>query len=339
MGRAFRGISANSRLFVAGHRGLVGSAVWRHFTELGYQNLVGRTSSELDLRDADATAEFFREVRPEVVICAAARVGGIVANSDRPADFISDNLKIQVNLLDNAVASGVEKVLFLGSSCIYPKFAKQPIREDALLTGPLEPTNDAYAVAKIAGLTQVAAIRRQHRLPYISVMPASVYGIHDNFDPRNSHVIPAMIRRFHEAVRDGVASVTCWGTGKPRREFLYADDLADACHFLLSHYDDDQPINVGTGTDVTVATLAEIVAGVVGYEGEITWDASKPDGTPAKRLDVSRLRDLGWTATADLAEGIKATYEWFLAHQHAALGGRGPIPGRASIPPRGDDER
>lgn len=308
-------ISAETRIFVAGHRGLVGSALWRHFTDHGFENLIGLSSKELDLRDARATAEFFHETRPDVVISAAARVGGIAANSSRPAEFISDNLRIQVNLLDSAVAAGVERFLFLGSSCIYPKFAEQPIREDALLTGPLEPTNAGYAIAKIAGVVQVAAIRRQHHLPYISAMPTNTYGPGDNFDLHDSHVMPAMLRRFHEAARDGATSVTCWGTGRRRREFIYADDLADACHFLLDHYDSDRPINVGTGAEVTIAELADLVADIVGYHGEITWDPSKPDGTPRKLLDTRRLDALGWQAKTTLAEGIQASYEWFLAHQ------------------------
>jgi GDP-L-fucose synthase len=294
---------------------LVGSALWRHFTDHGFVNLIGRSSSELDLRDAGATAEFFHQTRPDVVVSAAARVGGIAANSDRPADFISDNLRIQVNLFDSAVATGVERFLFLGSSCIYPKFADQPIAEDALLTGALEPTNEAYAVAKIAGIAQVAAIRRQHHLPYISAMPTNIYGPGDNFDRHTSHVVPAMIRRFHEAARDGTARVTCWGTGRPRREFIFVDDLADACHFLLDHYDSDRPINVGTGEEVTIEELAHLVADVAGYDGEIEWDATKPDGTPRKLLDTRHLDALGWKAKTSLAQGIQASYEWFVAQR------------------------
>jgi GDP-L-fucose synthase len=311
----FTPISAETRIFVAGHRGLVGSALWRHFTDHGFENLIGLSSNELDLRDARATAEFFHETRPDVVISAAARVGGIAANLSRPTEFISDNLRIQVNLLDSAVAAGVERFLFLGSSCIYPKFAEQPIREDALLTGPLEPTNAGYAIAKIAGVAQLAAIRRQHHLPYISAMPTNTYGPGDNFDLHDSHVMPAMLRRFHEAVRDGATFVTCWGTGHRRREFIYSDDLADACHFLLDHYDSDRPINVGTGAEVTIAELADLVADIVGYRGEIRWDPSKPEGTPRKLLDTRRLDALGWQAKTTLAEGIQASYEWFLAHQ------------------------
>ncbi|WP_234812730.1 GDP-L-fucose synthase family protein [Mycolicibacterium confluentis] len=310
----------DTRIFITGHRGLVGSALWRHFSAQGHRQLIGQSSSELDLRDAVATAEFFHRTRPQIVICAAARVGGIAANAESPADFISDNLRIQVNVLDSAVSTGVDKVLFLGSSCIYPKFAPQPLREDSLMTGALEPTNCAYAVAKIAGLTQVTAIRHQYRLPYISAMPSNVYGPNDNFDPHTSHVVPAMIRRFHDAVVRGADTVTCWGTGQARREFLFADDLADACAFLVANYDDDSPINVGTGTDVTVAELACTVASVVGFRGDIRWDCGRPDGTPVKRLDVSRLQALGWTTRTDLAQGIKDTYEWFVAHQDSYRG-------------------
>jgi len=308
-------ISRNTRIFIAGNRGLVGSALWRLFTDQGFENLIGAGSAELDLRDARATAEFFNETQPDAVIDAAARVGGIAANASRPADFISDNLRIQVNLFDAAVVSGVERFLFLGSSCVYPKLAKQPIREDALFTGPLEETNESYAVAKLAGIAQVVSIRRQHGLPYISAMPTNIFGPGDNFDPQHGHVIPAMIRRFHEAVRDGVTEVSCWGTGQARREFLYVDDFADACHFLLDHYDDERPINVGTGEDLTIVELANLVADVVGYRGSISWDTSRPDGTPRKLLDIRRLDDLGWHAKTSFTEGIRATYKWFLDHE------------------------
>ena len=253
-------MSLRTRMYIAGHEGLVGSALWRHFTNLGFENLIGRTSSELDLRDGIATAEFFTDTRPEVVVSAAARTGGIMANASRPNTMLSDNLRIQLNLLDNSVAAGVSRFLFLGSSCIYPKFAAQPIREDALLTGPLETTNDAFAAAKIAGIMQVAAIRREHQLSYITAMPTNLYGPGDNFDPYESHVLPAMIRRFHEAERHGDASVTCWGTGTPRREFLHVDDFAAACHLLLECYDDDQPINVGSGQDLSIAETADLVS-------------------------------------------------------------------------------
>lgn len=312
---AFTPITSSTRIFIAGHRGLVGSALWRHFTDRGFKNLIGLDSTELDLRDAEATAAFFDGVHPEVVIAAAARVGGIAANAARPAEFISDNLRIQVNLLDNAMAHGVERLLFFGSSCIYPKYADQPIRESSLLTGVLEQTNESYAIAKLAGIAHLRAIRQQYRLPYITAMPTNVYGPGDNFSPAASHVIPAMILRFHNAVRAGEPEVTCWGTGRPRREFIYVDDLAYACHHLLDHYDGDQPVNVGTGRDIAVADLARMVSEVVGYRGEILWDTSKPDGTPRKLLDVHQLTKLGWTSSTRLVDGIRSTYEWFIAHQ------------------------
>ena len=304
-----------SRIFIAGHRGLVGSALWRHFTAHGFQNLIGRTPAELDLRDARATAAFFKRMRPDVVIAAAAKVGGIGANSSRPAAFLSDNLRIQVNLFDSAVANDVDRFLFLGSSCAYPKDAKQPIRENALFSGPAEETNQSFAAAKLAGIAQLVAIRREHSLPYICVMPTNLYGPGDNFNLYDSHVLPAMIRRFHEAIRDRAPSVTFWGTGRPRREFMHADDLADACHFLLDHYDDERPINVGTGEDISITELAETVAKVIGYHGEVCWDPSKPDGTPRRLLDTQRLNDLGWRAKISLIEGIRATYEWFVDRQ------------------------
>ncbi len=305
-------LDRSATTYVAGHRGLVGGAVWRHLQAEGFTGLIGRSSSELDLRDRESVFGFFAEQRPQVVVLAAAKVGGILANSTYPADFLSDNLRIQLNVLDAARESGVQRLLFLGSSCIYPKFADQPIREDSLLTGALEETNDAYAIAKIAGILQVQALRRQHDAHYISAMPTNLYGPGDNFDLRNSHVLPAMIRRFHEARLAGADVVTCWGSGDPRREFLHVDDLAAACLFLLENYDRPETINVGTGVDVTIRELAETVARVVGFAGEIVWDSSKPDGTPRKLLDVSRLRDLGWSARIDLEAGIRATYTWYM---------------------------
>jgi GDP-L-fucose synthase len=310
-----RALDRGSVVYVAGHRGLVGSAIWRHLEAEGFTNLVGRTSSELDLRDREAVREFFAAERPQVVLDAAAKVGGIMANSTYPADFLSDNLLIQVNVLDAAAEFGTERLLFLGSSCIYPKFAPQPIHEDSLLTGALEPTNDAYAIAKIAGIMQVQALRRQHHVHYISAMPTNLYGPGDNFDPQGSHVLPAFIRRFHEAKENGVESVTCWGSGTPLREFLHVDDLAAASLFLLEHYDSGTTINVGTGSDVTIKELAELVASVVGYTGAILWDTSKPDGTPRKLLDVSRLTELGWSASIPLEDGLRSTYAWFLEHR------------------------
>jgi GDP-L-fucose synthase len=306
------------RVCVAGSGGLVGSAVWRHLQGQGFTSLIGRRSADVDLRDRVATYRFFEEERPEVVIDAAAKVGGILANDTYPADFISDNLRIQVNVLDAAQASGVQRLLFLGSSCIYPRLAPQPIGEDSLLTGPLEPTNDAYAIAKIAGIMQVQALRRQHGVPYISAMPTNLYGPNDNFDLKTSHVLPAMIRRFHEAKEAAAPAVTLWGTGTPRREFLHVDDLARACLFLLEHYDSPTPINVGVGEDLPIKELAEVVAAVVGYDGGIEWDTSKPDGTPRKLLDVSRIRKLGWEPKIGLEEGIRSTYRWFLDDRNTA---------------------
>ncbi len=298
--------------YIAGHRGLVGSAVWRRLASSGFERLIGRTSGELDLRDRDATFAFFADARPRYVVDAAAKVGGIMANATSPADFLSDNLRIQVNIFDAALHAGVERLLFLGSSCIYPKLAPQPISEDSLLTGPLEPTNDAYAIAKIAGVLHVQAMRRQHGLAWISAMPTNLYGPGDNFDLQTSHVLPALIRRFHEAKEAGAPAVTLWGTGTPRREFLHVDDLARACELLLERYDDPAPINVGTGEDVTIAELADLVAKVVGYAGAIEFDASKPDGTPRKLLDVRRVNALGFHPEIGLEDGIRDTYGWYL---------------------------
>lgn len=312
-------LPADARVYVAGHRGLVGSAVRRLLDRRGVETL-GRTSAELDLRDRAAVFDFMLKQRPTHVVLAAAKVGGILANSSAPAEFLSDNLRIQLNVMDAAQAAGIERLLFLGSSCIYPKLAEQPIREDSLLTGALEPTNDAYAVAKIAGIMQVQSIRRQYGLPYICAMPTNMYGPGDNFDLAKSHVLPAMVRRMHEAKVSGAAGVTLWGSGSPRREFLHTDDLARACLLLLETYDDPQPINVGTGVDVTIRELAELVARVVGFEGELVWDTNKPDGTPRKLLDVSRLTALGWQPAIALEDGVRSTYAWFL--EHAASGAR-----------------
>jgi len=300
------------RVFVAGHRGLVGSAVWRHLQSEGFTNLLGRISNELDLRDNDSTLAFFAKAEPQVVVLAAAKVGGIMANSTHPVDFLSDNLRIQLNILDAARQHGVQRLLFLGSSCIYPKFAPQPISEDSLLTGPLEPTNDAYAIAKIAGVLHVQALRRQYGLSYTSAMPTNLYGPGDNFDPQTSHVLPALVRRFDEARHRNARAVTVWGTGTPRREFLHVDDLARACLFLLENYDEPEPINVGTGSDVTIREVAEVVARTVGYRGAIEFDDTKPDGTPRKVLDVSKITRLGWAPTIELADGLASTYAWYL---------------------------
>ncbi|GAA1561444.1 GDP-L-fucose synthase [Kribbella sancticallisti] len=305
-------IDRRSPVYVAGHRGLVGSAIWRRLEADGFTQLIGATSAELDLRDRAATFAFFTEHRPAAVIDAAARVGGILANRDHPTEFLSDNLRIQVNLMDAALEVRTPRLLFLGSSCIYPKYAEQPIRESSLLTGELEPTNDAYAIAKIAGIMQVQAVRRQYGLSWISAMPTNLYGPNDNFDLTSSHVLPALIRRFHDAKQAGAPEVVLWGTGTPRREFLHVDDLAAACLHLLETYDEPGPINVGVGEDVTIRELAELVARVVGYSGAISNDLSKPDGTPRKLLDVSRLRALGWKPDIDLEAGVASTYAWYL---------------------------
>jgi GDP-L-fucose synthase len=311
-------IERTSRVYVAGHRGLVGSAIWRNLEAESFSSLIGHSSDELDLRDREAVRRFFADQLPDVVVLAAAKVGGIMANSTRPAEFLSDNIRIQVNVLDAAAQYGVGRLIFLGSSCIYPKLAPQPIREDSLLTGYLEPTNEAYAIAKIAGVLQVQALRRQHHLPYISAMPTNLYGPGDNFDLTNSHVMPAMIRRFHEAKLSGASSVTLWGTGTPRREFLHVDDVARACLFLLEHYDQPEPINVGVGEDLTIRDLAETVARIVGYDGDLEWDESKPDGTPRKLLDVTKLTDLGWKAEISLEEGVRSTYDWYAEQRGTA---------------------
>ncbi|MFP8906191.1 GDP-L-fucose synthase family protein [Streptomyces atacamensis] len=300
-----------ARVFVAGHRGLVGSAVARRLSARGYEVLT-RARAELDLRDGAATTAYLRDARPDAVVLAAARVGGIMANSTRPVQFLEDNLRIQLAVVSGAHVAGVRRLLFLGSSCIYPKHAEQPITESALLTGPLEPTNQAYAVAKIAGIVQVQSYRRQFGASYISAMPTNLYGPGDNFDPETSHVLPALIRRFHEAVEKGAKEVVLWGTGSPRREFLHVDDLAAACEVLLRRYDGDEPVNVGCGEDLTIRELAELVASVVGYEGRIAFDSSRPDGTPRKLLDTRRMRALGWSPSIGLAEGIAATHRAWL---------------------------
>ncbi|MBA3741952.1 GDP-L-fucose synthase [Sporichthya sp.] len=311
-------LSRTARIHIAGHRGLVGSAVWRSLENEGFSDLVGRSSTELDLRDRAAVDTFYDEVRPEYVVLAAARVGGILANSKQPAEFLSDNLRIQLSVLDAAARIGVRKVLFLGSSCIYPRLAPQPISEDALLTGPLEKTNDAYAIAKIAGILHIQALRRQYGLHYVSAMPTNLYGPGDNFDLETSHVLPAMIRKFHDAKASGASHVTMWGTGSPRREFLHVDDMARACLVLLESYDDDAPINIGCGDDVTIAELAATVADVVGFEGDLVWDTTKPDGTPRKLLNTSRINALGWRPEIELRDGLKSTYEWFVENMSCA---------------------
>ncbi len=309
-------LDRDATFYVAGHRGLVGSAICRRLEAAGFERVVGKSSKELDLKNRDDVFSYMKEIKPRYVVLAAAKVGGILANSTYPVDFLSDNLRIQTNVLDAALANDVERVMFLGSSCIYPKFAPQPIREDSLLTGHLEPTNDAYAIAKIAGILHTQSVRRQYGLPWISAMPTNLYGPNDNFSPTGSHVLPALIRRYDDAARKGAESVTNWGTGTPRREFLHADDMADAVLHLMEHYDGPEQVNVGTGTDVTIREIAEIIAKAVGYEGKTEWDTSKPDGTPQKLLDVSKLTSAGWTARISLDEGIRRTVDWFRQHEH-----------------------
>jgi GDP-L-fucose synthase len=306
-------MNKNAKIFVAGHRGLVGSALVRRLQSDGYENLVLRSSAELDLRNQAAVESFFNSERPEYVFLAAAKVGGIQANNNFPADFLRDNLQIQSNVIDSAYRAGVAKLLFLGSSCIYPKHAPQPMPESCLLTGPLEPTNEWYAIAKIAGLKMCQAYRRQYGFNAISVMPTNLYGPGDNFDLQNSHVLPALIRKFHTARQRGDSSVTVWGTGTPRREFLHVDDLADACLFLTDTYEQEELVNVGWGEDISIRQLAELIGDVVGFSGTIEFDPTKPDGTPRKLLDVTRLTRLGWKPRTSLRQGIASTYEWFVA--------------------------
>lgn len=300
-----RPLDRQAKFYVAGHSGMVGGAVWRHLQESGFSNLVGRRSAELDLKNRGSVFDFFSVEKPKYVVLAAAKVGGILANNTYPAEFLSENLQIQVNVMDAAREFGVERLLFMGSSCIYPKFAEQPIKEDSLLTGHLEPTNDSYAIAKIAGIMQVQAIRREYGLPWISAMPTNLYGLGDNYSGTNSHVIPALIKRYEEARVAGQESVTNWGTGSPLREFLYVDDLAKATLFLLEKYDGPQQVNVGTGKDMTIKEIAELVAEVVGYRGKTEWDTSKPDGTPRKLLDVSKIKSLGWQPEIELRQGLE----------------------------------
>jgi len=304
-------MNESGRIFVAGHRGLVGAAVVRELQRQGYKNLLMRTSAELDLRNQADVSAFFATERPEYVVLAAAKVGGILANSTYPADFIRDNLQIQTNVIESARQASVRKFCFLGSSCIYPKLARQPMREDSLLTGPLEPTNEWYAVAKIAGLKMCQAYRRQYGFNAISLMPTNMYGPGDNFDLQSSHVLPALIRRFHEAKVRSDAEVVVWGTGAPRREFLYVDDLAKAIVHFMRTYEGEELVNVGRGNDVSIRELAEMVAEVIGYPGRIVFDATKPDGTPRKLLDTSRATSLGWRPTIGLRDGIGTTYAWY----------------------------
>lgn len=317
----------HQKIYIAGHRGMVGSAIWRSLESKGYTNLIGRSSKELDLRNQVAVQEFFTKEKPDVVIDAAARVGGILANNTFPYQFLMENLQIQNNLIEAALQSAVQKFIFLGSSCIYPKMAPQPLREEYLLTGPLEPTNEWYAIAKIAGVKACEAIRKQYGKDFVSLMPTNLYGPYDNFDLHTSHVLPAMLRKFHEAKQSSTAaersrshgykdtSVTLWGTGSPMREFLHVDDLAEAVVFALENRLEDNLYNVGTGMDLTIKELAELIQKIVGHEGEILWDSTKPDGTPRKLMDVSKLTAAGWQAKVGLKKGIKSTYQWFLENQ------------------------
>jgi GDP-L-fucose synthase len=304
-------MEVNDKIYIAGHRGMVGSAIWRRLERAGFSNLIGRTSVQLDLKNQAAVQAFFEKERPEYVFLAAARVGGILANNSYRGEFLYDNLMIQSNTIDAAYRSGVKKLMFLGSSCIYPKLAPQPLKEEYLLTGLLEPTNESYAIAKIAGIKLCDAYRSQYGCNYISVMPTNLYGPNDNYDLNSSHVLPALIRKFHEAKVNNGPVVTLWGSGKPRREFLHADDLADACLFLMQGYNQPGHINIGTGEDLEIRELALMIGRIVGYDGEIVHDMSKPDGTPRKLMDVTKLQQLGWKASIGLEEGLKRTYAEF----------------------------
>ncbi|HEY5479989.1 MAG TPA: GDP-L-fucose synthase [Verrucomicrobiae bacterium] len=305
-------MARDARIYVAGHRGLVGSAIWRELQRRGFTALIGRTRAELDLLDAVGVREFYAQAKPEYVIDAAGRVGGILANSRHPAEFLFQNLQVQNNVIHGAYQAGVRKLLFLGSSCIYPRLAPQPLKEEYLLSGPLEPTNEWYAVAKIAGIKMCQAYRRQYGCDFISAMPTNMYGPNDNYDLQGSHVLPALIRKFHEAKVANAPTVTCWGTGSPLREFLYSDDLARACVFLLENYSEEQFINVGSGSEVSVRELTETIKRVIGFSGQIVWDKTKPDGTPRKLMDSSRLFALGWRPQVELESGIRLAYQDFL---------------------------
>ena len=313
-----KGIRQTDKIYVAGHRGLVGSAIVRSLNRQGYDNVIGRTHKELDLTDQAAVRDFFEQERPDVVVLAAAKVGGINANNTTPAEFAYENLQIQCNVIKCCHDYHVKKLLFLGSTCIYPRMAPQPIPESALLTGPLEETNEAYAIAKIAGLEMCKFFKRQYGDDFISCMPTNLYGPYDNYELQGSHVMPAMIRKFHEAKVNGAPTVELWGTGSPLREFLYVDDMADACVYLLEHYSGEQHVNIGTGKELTIAELAQIVKRTVGYQGEIVWNAQMPDGTPRKLTDVSKLHSLGWHHRVDLEEGVVLAYEWFVQNEQNA---------------------
>lgn len=304
----------DTKIYIAGHRGMVGSAIWRTLTAKGYTNLIGASSANLDLRNQDAVRDFISKEKPDVVIDAAAKVGGILANNNYPYQFIMENMQIQNNLIDSALQSGIEKFIFLGSSCIYPRLAPQPLKEDYLLTSDLEPTNEWYAIAKITGVKACQAIRKQFGKDYVSLMPTNLYGTYDNFDLNTSHVLPAMMRKFHEAKENNHAPVTLWGSGTPLREFLFVDDMAQAVVFALENTLPDYLYNIGTGVDLTIKELAETIQKITGHQGEIIWDSSKPDGTPRKLMDISKMHDLGWKHKVDLEEGIQLTYDWFLEH-------------------------
>lgn len=309
-----------AKIYVAGHRGLVGSAIVRNLQSHGFNNIVTRTSKELDLRNQQAVNDFYAQEKPDYVVVAAAKVGGILANDTYPAEFIYENLMIEANVIHGAYQAGVKKLLFLGSTCIYPKMAPQPLKEEYLLTGPLEPTNEWYAVAKIAGIKMCQAYHKQYGVRFISAMPTNLYGPEDNFDLKNSHVLPALIRKFHDAKESSAAQVEVWGSGKPKREFCYVEDLAEACTFLMENYDEPEFVNIGVGEDISIRELAELVKKVTGFEGEIVLDASKPDGTPRKLVDVSRIFSLGWRPKVDLEEGIRRTYQWYLDNQEKFRG-------------------
>ena len=305
-------ISKSTKIYIAGHRGMVGSAIWRLLEQKGYHNLIGHTSKELDLKNQNKVQDFFNGQKPDVVIDAAAKVGGILANNDFPYQFLMENMQIQNNLIDGAHKAGINKFVFLGSSCIYPKFAKQPLKEEYLLTDSLEPTNQWYAIAKITGVKACQAIKNQYNKDYVSLMPTNLYGSHDNFDLQTSHVLPAMLRKFHQAKVNNNAPVTLWGSGAPMREFLFVDDMAQAVVFALENNLPEYLYNVGSGKDVTIKQLAQTIQRVTGHQGEIIWDGSKPDGTPRKLMDVSKMKEVGWSYTTDLEDGIKQTYSWFL---------------------------
>ena len=311
-------MKSNSRIYVAGHRGLVGSAIIRSLKQRGFENLITRTHAELELMDAVAVKDFFEQAKPEYVFLAAAKVGGIHANSTYPADFMRENLIVQTNVIHESWRQGVVKLLFLGSSCIYPKLCPQPIKEEYLLSGELEKTNDAYALAKIAGIKTCQSYNQQHGTHFISAMPTNLYGVNDNFHPENSHVLPALIRRFHEAKLANVESISIWGTGTSRREFLHSSDLADAVLFLMENYDDSEIVNVGCGKDQTIKELAEMIQEVVGYTGHLKFDSTRPDGTPQKILDISKINSLGWKPTISLREGLKQVYQWYAEQYHSS---------------------